>query len=56
MILMERKEMRTMEFQKCFKSQIILIVKGEFIGLEYAYLGKVTKIMQKRPVCEEVFK
>lgn len=50
MILVDGKETRTMEFQNCFKSKIILIVKEEFIGLEYANLGKVTKIMQKSSV------
>lgn len=42
MILVDRKETRTMEFQNCFKSKLILIGKEEFIGLEYANLGKVT--------------
>ena len=45
----DRKETRIMEFQKRFKSKIILIVKKYFIGLENSNLGKVTKICKKGP-------
>ena len=45
---MDRKETRTMEFQKHFQSKTILIFKEEFICLENANLGKVTKIGKKK--------
>ena len=45
---MDRKETRTMEFQKHFLSKTILIFKEEFICLENANLGKVTKIGKKK--------
>ena len=48
MILMDRKETRTMEFQKHFQSKTILVFKVEFIWLENANLGKVTKIGKKK--------
>lgn len=54
MILMDRQETRTMEFQKHFQSKTILIFKEEFIWLENANLGKVTKIGKKKVLFLEV--
>ena len=51
MILMDRKETRIMEFQKHFQSKTILVFKVEFIWLENANLGKVTKIGKKKRSC-----
>lgn len=52
MILVDRKETRTMEFQNCFKSKIILIGKEEFIGK----FGKSDLNNAKKSVCGEVLK